>query len=50
MKPVSGAALSVKSELILLYWQIGQEILSRQGSKGWGAKVIDQLSVDLRRT
>lgn len=43
------AALSVNQELILLYWQIGREILTRQSQEGWGAKVIDRLSQDLRR-
>ena len=44
------AALSVNRELIILYWQIGSEILSRQDAEGWGAKVIDRLSTDLRDT
>ncbi|MBW3599948.1 MAG: DUF1016 family protein [Planctomycetes bacterium] len=43
------AALSVNRELVLLYWRLGREILSRQQLAGWGAKVIDQLSKDLRR-
>jgi predicted nuclease of restriction endonuclease-like (RecB) superfamily len=43
------AALAVNRELVLLYWQIGCEILARQHQQGWGAKVIDRLSVDLRR-
>jgi predicted nuclease of restriction endonuclease-like (RecB) superfamily len=43
------AALAVNQELILLYWQIGQEILSRQQSQGWGAKVIERLAQDLKR-
>jgi hypothetical protein len=30
-----------------LYWQIGREILSRQEQRGWGVKVIAQLSKDL---
>jgi predicted nuclease of restriction endonuclease-like (RecB) superfamily len=42
------AALAVNRELILLYWQIGQDILERQKREGWGAKVIDLLSRDLR--
>jgi predicted nuclease of restriction endonuclease-like (RecB) superfamily len=42
------AALAVNSELVLLYWQIGREILTRQKTQGWGAKVVDQLSKDLR--
>lgn len=42
------AALSVNRELILLYWQIGRDILERQAQQGWGAKVIERLSHDLR--
>src|ERR671933_662456 len=43
------AALSVNRELVLLYWQIGRRILAAQEAQGWGAKVIDRLSTDLRR-
>lgn len=43
------ASLSVNRELVLLYWQIGREILKRQSALQWGAKVIDRLSADLRR-
>jgi len=43
------ASLSVNQELVLLYWQIGREILSRQAAEQWGAKVIDRLSADLHR-
>ena len=43
------AALSVNRELVLLYWEIGREILLRQKKEGWGAKVIDRLAVDLHR-
>jgi len=42
------AALAVNRELVLLYWQIGQEILQRQGQEGWGTKVIDRLVKDLK--
>ena len=41
------AALAVNSELVLLYWGIGNEILSRQGKEGWGTKVVDRLVRDL---
>lgn len=44
------AALSVNREMVLLYWQIGQDILAQQAQYGWGAKVIDHLSQDLRQT
>ena len=43
------AALAVNNELILLYWQLGREILIRQQQEGWGAKVIDRLAQDLKR-
>lgn len=42
------AALAVNRELVLLYWQIGRDILARQAEHGWGAKVVDRLSHDLR--
>jgi len=41
------AAVSVNRELVLLYWNLGREILNRQSQEGWGAKIIDRLSVDL---
>ena len=43
------AALSVNRELVLLYWQLGQDILTRQRQQGWGAKVIDRLARDLQK-
>lgn len=42
------AALAVNRELVLLYWQIGRDILARQAEQGWGAKVIERLAQDLR--
>lgn len=43
------ASLSVNREMILLYWEMGRDIIERQEALGWGAKVIQQLSHDLRR-
>ena len=43
------AALAVNRELVLLYWQIGRDILERQELEKWGAKVIDRLAADLKR-
>ena len=34
--------------MVLLYWDLGRIILERQNRAGWGAKVIDRLSADLR--
>jgi predicted nuclease of restriction endonuclease-like (RecB) superfamily len=42
------AVISANSALVLMYWNIGRSILNRQNSEGWGAKVIDRLSVDLK--
>jgi len=42
------ATLAVNRELVLLYWQIGCDILVRQAEQGWGAKVIARLAHDLR--
>ena len=43
------AGLAVNRELVLLYWRIGRQILTQQHEEGWGSKVIDRLSLDLRR-
>ena len=41
------AALAVNRELVLLYWEIGRDILARQQQHGWGARVVDRLASDL---
>ena len=41
------AAFAVNRELIMLYWQIGRDILQRQKEQGWGAKVVQRLATDL---
>jgi hypothetical protein len=43
------AALAVNHELVLLYWQIGKEIIERQDKEGWGSKVVERLAKDLHR-
>jgi predicted nuclease of restriction endonuclease-like (RecB) superfamily len=43
------AAVAVNKELVLLYWQIGQDILASQQQQGWGAKVINRLATDLQQ-
>jgi predicted nuclease of restriction endonuclease-like (RecB) superfamily len=42
------AALAVNSELVMLYWSIGRDILTRQTAEGWGTKVIERLARDLQ--
>lgn len=43
------AVLNVNSELLALYWKIGNDILKKQEQLGWGAQVINQLSKDLSK-
>ena len=43
------AVISVNRELVLLYWQIGRDILNRQQQRGWGSKVIDNIAADLQK-
>jgi predicted nuclease of restriction endonuclease-like (RecB) superfamily len=43
------AALSANRELILLYWDIGRAIVEAQKNKGYGKRVVEMLSADLRR-
>jgi predicted nuclease of restriction endonuclease-like (RecB) superfamily len=40
--------MSSNAGMVLLYWEIGKAILKRHKNEGWGAKVIDRLSADLR--
>ena len=42
------AVLSANAAMVLMYWDIGRAILERQHKEGWGAKVIDRLSHDLK--
>lgn len=41
-------AHSLNTEMLVLYWSMGHDISSRIKEAGWGAKVIDNLSKDLR--
>lgn len=43
------AALKVNSEMLTLYWGIGNSIIEKQQENGWGSKVIDLLAADLTR-
>ena len=38
----------VNTELLTLYWTIGQAVLDRQAREGWGTRVINRLAEDLR--
>ena len=38
----------INTEMVEHYWRIGRIILERQAEEGWGTKVVDRLSADLR--
>ena len=42
------ALLSVNRELLILYWNIGNIILKFQDKEGWGSKVIDNISKEIK--
>ena len=42
------AARAVNTELVMLYWPIGREILEEQERRKWGDDVIGRISQDLR--
>jgi len=41
--------IAANSQMLCLYWKLGNYILQNQSAKGWGAKVIDKLSADIRK-
>jgi predicted nuclease of restriction endonuclease-like (RecB) superfamily len=42
------AVMSANAAMVILYWDIGNAILKHQKKEGWGTKVIDRLSHDLK--
>jgi len=42
------AVLNANQNMIIMYWHIGNSILEKQQNEGWGTKVIDRLSHDLK--
>ncbi len=42
------AAVAVNSALIMLYWELGKQIVEKQENAKWGTGFIDQLSKDLK--
>jgi hypothetical protein len=41
------AAKAVNTELVMLYWSIGREILDQQQAGGWGDDVVGRIAQDL---
>ena len=44
------AIVTANVGMTLMYWRIGKMIAARQDGEGWGAKVIDRLSLDLKKS
>ena len=42
------AIISVNLHMLNLYWDVGNIVLEKKKKQGWGAKVIDNLSKDIR--
>jgi hypothetical protein len=42
--------IASNAALINMYWDIGNAIIIKQAKDGWGAKVIDRLSADLKKS
>ena len=40
--------MNANAGMICLYWNIGRDILEKQEEEGWGTKVIDRMSKDLK--
>ena len=43
------AVMQLNAATLQHYWWLGNDIIQKQKEQGWGAKVIDQLSVDLQK-
>jgi predicted nuclease of restriction endonuclease-like (RecB) superfamily len=43
------ASLAVNRELIQLYWDVGELIVSRQRAQGWGKSIVQKLAADIQR-
>jgi len=42
------ATNAVNVELLQAYWEVGQMIASQEGKAGWGTKIVERLSKDLK--
>ena len=42
------ASFSVNTQLILLYWEIGESIVQKQIENQWGSKIVEKMAKDLK--
>jgi len=40
--------MSANAEMVLMYWDVGRIVASRQSAEGWGASIIPRLAKDIR--
>jgi len=45
----TNAVFKVNTEMLNLYWEIGNSIIEKQKQTGWGSKVIEHLAADLAK-
>ena len=43
------AAVKVNAEKLLWNWQMGRDLVQKKAEERWGAGVVEQVSLDLRR-
>ena len=43
------AAVKVNGEKLLFNWQLGRDLVQKKAEERWGAGVVEQVSLDLRR-
>lgn len=42
------ATMSANAEMLMLYWDVGKMVASRQNEEGWGTSVIPRLAKDIK--
>ena len=43
------AALKVNAEKLLFNWQLGRDLVQKKAEERWGAGVVEQISIDLKK-
>ena len=43
------AAVKVNAEKLLFNWELGRDLVQKKAEERWGAGVVEQVSLDLRR-
>lgn len=41
--------IAANSQMLFMYWQLGCYIINNQNARGWGSKIIEHLSSDLKK-